>query len=344
MNKKIIGIILILVVLLFFSPQSVSAAGALSALSDTMSRLQKSTVKSDHTIKFTTPTGVAAAQNIRITMPTGFAIGSVDYTDIDVSWGPSTGAENELTLDGTASGTTWGAAFAGQVLTISSDTGTITGTSKVIVEIGLNATSGDQQITNHATAGTYTISIAGTFTDTGKIAIVILDSDQFSISGTVDPTLTFSLDNTSTSFGVISTTTPTTSSPNIGLTISTNATNGYTITVQDNGDGSTNPGLYSSIATAIIGSADNSYTDTANLSSVAGYGIQGASASATIAARYLQTSNTVGGYERTATTFATASGTADNHSITVTSKAKAQATAPAGTYSDTVTLLATGNF
>jgi len=335
--KKVLIFYLVLALISFFIPQVAAAAGPLTALSDTMSRLQKSTVKSDHTIKFTTPTGVAAGQNIQITMPTGFAIGTVDYTDIDVSWGPSTGAENELTLAGTASGTTWGASFTGQVLTIVSGSGTITGTSKVIVEIGLNATSGDQQITNHATAGTYTISIAGSFTDTGKIAIVILDFDQFTISGTVDPTLSFSLDNTSTGFGIISTSSPTTSSPNIGLIISTNATSGYTISVHDQGSGAS-PGLYNSTASTLIASAS------ADLGSVAGYGIQCSSASATCSAPYNVSGTNVGAYAVTAQNLATASGTADNHSITITSKAKAPATAPAGTYSDTVTLIATGNF
>jgi len=96
-----------------------------------------------------------------ITFPSGFGIGSVDYTDIDVSWGSSTGYENELTLAATCSDSTWGAAFSGQVLTITSCSGTISSTSKVVVEIGTNASNGDQQIENPDTSGTYVISIAG---------------------------------------------------------------------------------------------------------------------------------------------------------------------------------------
>jgi len=334
-------ILLIFALLTWFYPQPTSAAGPLTALSDTMSRLQKSTVKSDHTIKYTTPTGVAAGQNMQITMPTGFAIGSVDDTDIDVSWGAS--YENELTLAATCSGSTWGAAFTGQVLAITSCTGTITGTSKVMIEIGLNATDGDQQITNHATAATYTISIGGTFTDTGKIAIVILENDQFTVSATVDPTITLGLSATSTDFGTLGTSVKT-SDPIITLTVSTNANSGYSITVQDEGNGS-NGGLYKTVGGAYtIGSADYLYNDSANLSDVAGYGIQGASGTATIIAPYNGSVNNVGGYKRTAQSFATWNGTADGQTITITSKAKVTGNTPAGTYGDTVTVIATGNF
>jgi hypothetical protein len=310
-----------------------------------MSRLKKSTA-SNHTIKYTTPTGVAAAGNMTVTMPSGFTIGSVDYTDIDVSWGASTGYENELTLAGTPSGSTWGAAFASQVLTITSGSGTITAASKVVVEIGTNATAGatgDQQITNHATAATYTISIGGGFGDTGKIAVVVLDDDQFSVTATVDPTLTMSLSATSTAFGALSSTSVTTSSPNIDVTISTNAQNGYTVKISDAGDGN-NPGLYSSQNSYVIGSADYTYGNSADLSSVAGYGIQCSSGSATCASPYNVSSDNVGGYELAAQNLASYSGTASSHTVTITSKAKVTGATPAGSYVDTVTIVTVGNF
>ena len=344
-TKIVLTISLVFLLVFLVYPQMTNAS-ALTALSDTMTRLKKTgapVVKSDHTIKFTTSTGVAAGQTIVITMPTGFSIGSVDYTDIDVSWGVSTGYENELTLGSAPSGATWGALFAGQVLTITSGSGTITATSKVVVEIGLNANAGDQQITNHATAATYTISISVAATDTGKIAIVILDDDQFVVTGTVDPTITFSVSATSTDFGVISASSPTTSTPNITLTVSTNAGSGYTITIHDQGN-ATNPGLYNSIATAIIGSGDNSFNNSADLASVAGYGIQCSSATATCASPYNVSGTNVGGYERTAQTLATYGSSADTHTVTITSKAKAAGNTPAGSYTDTVTVIATSNF
>ena len=337
---------LVFALFVFFMPQVASAA-ALTALSDTMSRLKISTA-SNHTIKYTSPTGVAAGQTMTVTFPAGFTIGTVDYTDVDVSWGPTTGAENELTLAVTPVTTTWGASFTGQVLTIISATGTITAASKVIIKIGLNATfgvAGDQQIQNHATAATYVITIAGTFTDTGKIAIVILTDDQVQLTATVNPSITFSLSANSSAFGELSTGSITTSSPNITLTIGTNAQSGYTITVQDAGN-ATNPGLYNSTATSLIGSADAAYADTATLAAgTEGYGIQGSSASATIATRYLQTGNAVGGMELTATTLASySSSMSANHTVTVIHKAAISTFTKAGSYTDTLTYIATGNF
>lgn len=343
-------LILIVFVVLLLCPQKSSAA-ALTDLSDTMSRLADSTpadVFSDHTIKFTTSTGAGdATDTIIITMPAGFTIGSVDYTDMDLSHGASTGAETEETLAAAASATAWGASFTLQVLTLSHPTdaaaGDIAPNDKVIVEIGLNATSGSAQIKNHATAATYSITIAGTFGDTGSIAIVILSNDQFTVTATVDPTITFSLSANSTAFGAINSSTVTTSSPNITLTVSTNAANGYSISVHDAGN-TTNPGLYNTDAAFLVGSADYSYANTANLASVAGYGIQATSATATIDARYAQTVENVGGYEITAQNLATYASPASAHTVEITSMAKVTGATPAGSYTDTVTVIATGNF
>jgi len=354
MNKKLV-LILILAILLFFIPQKVSATGPLTALSDTMSRLADSTptaVLSNHTIKYTTPTGVAAGQNMQITFPTGFTIGTVDYTDIDVSWGPSTGAENELTLAATASGTTWGAVFAGQVLTIISGTGTITAASKVIIEIGLNATfgvAGDAQIQNHATAATYTISIAGTFTDTGKIAIVILTDDQVQLTATVDPSITFSLSANSSAYETLSTGSVIDSSPDITLTVGTNAGSGYTVTVRDTGS-DTNPGLYNSTAAYLIGSTDSSYSNgpTALVAGTEGMGVYvfSTTGTPTVAARYNGGTGTqVGGLEIADTTIISrATGMSANDTATIRHKAAISAFTAAGSYTDTLTYIATGNF
>lgn len=341
----VVSMIAFLVTVVVFP--SLTEAAALTALSDTMSRLQKDEL-SNHTIRFTTPTGAGdAADTIEITMPTGFNIGLVDYTDIDLSCGAVTGYETDIPLAATADATHWGASFTGQVLSLDHATdggfGDIAGTNKVVVEIGTNASGGDQQIDNHATAAAYTISIAGDFGDTGKIGIVILDDDQFDVTGTVDPTITFSLSATATDFGTLSATSVTTSVPNITLTISTNAGSGYAITVQDEGN-ATNPGLYNAGSAFTIGSADYSYADSADLSAVAGYGIQGTSATATIDARYDLAGDNVGGYERTAQSLATFNSAASSHTVTITSKAKITGATPSGSYVDTVTVIATGQF
>ncbi len=330
-------------------PHSTKAA-ALNDLSDTMSRLQKNEL-SNHTIRFTTPTGAGdVGDTIEITMPAGFNIGTVDYTDIDLSHGAATGYETEETLAGVADGTSWGASFGGQVLSLEHPTnganGDIALSDKVVVEIGLNAASGDQQINNNIAANSYIITIGGDFGDSGSIAIVIVDDDQVDVTANIDPTITFTLSANATAFGTLSPGIVDTSAPNITLTIGTNAASGYTIGVRDAGS-STNPGLYKSAApTDIIGSADDTYANTADLSAVAaGYGLQASSATATIAARYDQSGDNVGGLEITDTTLASyATALASDHTITIVHKARSGAFKKAGSYSDTLTYIATANF
>ncbi|NTU69891.1 hypothetical protein HGB13_03680, partial [bacterium] len=78
----------LIVSLVIFSLPQVTNAASLTALSDTMSRLKDSQA-SNHTIRFTTPTGVAGAAQVVVTFPTGFDVNgtgnNLDYTDIDVA-------------------------------------------------------------------------------------------------------------------------------------------------------------------------------------------------------------------------------------------------------------------
>jgi len=345
---------LIFALSLFFVPKVVQANG-LTALSDTMSRLQKSTVKSDHTIRYTTPTGVAAGQNMQITMPTGFTIGSVDYTDIDVSWGPSTGFENELTLAGTPSGTTWGAAFASQVLSITSGTGTITAASKVVIEIGTNATyqtTGDQQITNHATAGTYTISIAGSFGDTGKIAIVILDNDQVVVSTTIDPYLTFSLTQNAVSLTKSGGGNPDYNNTGYNngtantLAANTNANTGYTIsyngaTLSANGGANTIDAMATK-TTSSTGTEQFGVNLKLNTTPATGADPTGGGSGAP--ASDYNTANQYKFVAGTTTTLASAAAATISNTFTVTYIVNVSQTTEAGAYSTTITYICTGNF
>lgn len=337
--KKITAIVAALALNLAFVP--ISYAASLTSLSDTMSRVKISTA-SNHTIKYNTPTGVAAGQTMTVTFPAGFNMSSVAFGDVDVSWGPSTGAENELTLAAAPSGATWGAAVAGQVLTITSGTGTMTVASKVIIEIGTNATAGGtgvNQITNNPSAATYTFSIGGTFGDTGKIAVVIVTDDQVAMSASVDPSITFSLSANASAFGSLSTGSVTTSSPNITLTIGTNANSGYTLTVQDQGSGAA-AGLYNAGASYNIASASALLAI-----GTEGYGIQAASATATIPGPYNVSGNNVGQLQRTPQNLATYnSSTSASHTVTVTHLAAISASTKAGSYADTLTYIATGNF
>jgi len=166
----------------------------------------------------------------------------------------------------------------------------------------------------------------------------------------VDPSITFSLSANSTSFGILAPGVVDTADTNITLTVGTNAASGYSINVKDAGS-STNPGLYNSTATAIIGSADGSYNNTGDLSSVpSGYGLQasctaGCTTNTDIDSRFRQGSDTVGGLEITDIPLATyASTLSADHTISIVHKAKSASATPAGTYTDTLTYVATGNF
>lgn len=343
---KKIGIIVLAFSLVTLLQPKIAQAAGITAISDTMSRLQISQ-SSSHAIKFMTAAAIQTnGDTIAITFPTDFnftgkTIGTVSFTH-----GASTGAESTETLAAAPSGTEWGAVFSGtqnRTLTLTAPTDGI-GAAAVALSDKIIITYNSTNSVNGSTNTTYvgTITVAGSATESGSFAIVLLTTDQFTVSASVDPTITFSLNNTSTDFGVISTSVDT-SSPNITLETSTNATTGYSITIQDQGSGA-NPGLYNSTASYLLGSADASYNNTADLGSVAGYGIQATSATATIDARYAQTGNTVGGYERTAQALASYGGVADAQQVVITSKAKVLGSAPAGSYADTVTVIATANF
>ncbi|MHB8276926.1 MAG: hypothetical protein ACYDIA_04650 [Candidatus Humimicrobiaceae bacterium] len=66
-----------------------------------------------------------------------------------------------------------------QVLTLTTPTdtapGEIAANDYVVVEIGINASDGTNQITNPDTVETYQINIAGTFGDSGSVDVVIED-------------------------------------------------------------------------------------------------------------------------------------------------------------------------
>lgn len=207
-------------------------------------------------------------------------------------------------------------------------------------------------MSNPGSNGTKTISIdVGTGpVDTGKIAIVIIESDQVVVNAAVDPSIAFSLTANSTNFGTLAPGVVDTADTNITLQVGTNAANGYTISVKDAGNNS-NPGLYSSSSSTLIGSADGSYNATADLSTAgSGYGIQasctaGCTTGSHISSNYRQGTDVVGGLTLTASVLATFPSTLSaDHTIQVVHKAKAASTTPAGSYSDTITYVATGNF
>lgn len=184
----------------FFSPKTVMAA-SVTTTKDVMSRSAASTA-SDHTITFVTPTGIAAGQSISLTFSSGFTgVSGILFSDVDFASGDtnvcSTATYTEKTLAGTPATTTWGVTSSGQVVTILSGTDTVAASKCLRIKIGTNATNqttGTHQITNGVSGAADTITIGGTFTDTGVISVEIMDNDQVSVTATVDQTMSFDLD------------------------------------------------------------------------------------------------------------------------------------------------------
>ncbi len=238
--KKVVKITLASLILLLSSPLLPVHAAALTSITDTMTRLKASTA-SNHTIKFVQLTGVAAGQKLKVTFPTGFVMGTVDYTDVDLAEGSTnnctTAVFTDKVLAATPVTTTWGAVVAGQVLTFTSGTDTITANRCVLVEVGLNATAGvagDQQVTNPVAGNNLMMSLATTTAadvniDTGYLAVSIIANDQVTVSATVDPTYTFAISATTCALGTLTLATVQTCS--VTLTTTTNAVGGYTTTV-----------------------------------------------------------------------------------------------------------------
>lgn len=167
-------------------------AAALTGLSNDVSRHQISTL-SNHNIVFTTPTGVDAATDTVTFDFTGFGLGSVGVGDIDFSHG-TTGVETAETLASSPAAGVWGVSFSGTTVTLTAPTdaasGEIVAGDRIRILIGTNAVGGMNQITNPGTEGEYPLTIAGTFGDTGSIGLAVAESDNVTVSGTVQATST----------------------------------------------------------------------------------------------------------------------------------------------------------
>jgi hypothetical protein len=220
-------------------------AANVTTFSDTLSDSAPGVV-SDHTIVFTTPTGVANGETITIDFSDGpFVIGAVDYTDIDVA---TTSGEFDLAAD--CSGSEMASAdFSGEVLTIEmcpGDGSSIAANGTTTISIGLNASGGDEQLENPA-AGSYEINLTAGSVDTGATRVAILSN--VTVTASVDTLFTFTVNGvaggqtvntadttggtttaTTIPFGILDAGTASTAAQD--LVVLTNARNGFVVTVQ----------------------------------------------------------------------------------------------------------------
>ncbi len=251
-KKKFAILFIFLLFFLFFV--KFSKAVQIQEASDILTRLKKG-VPANHTIKLISPSGINPGETIVLTFADGFNLGTIDYTDIDLK---INGAEKDLATF--PSGEAWGVEVSSQKITFINGDIAIPADALIEIKIGTHAfhqTVGDSQIVNPEIAAVYQIKIGGTFGDSGTIGVIILEEDQVVLAATVELVLRFVIEPlpTNTQLGGVnsafthSVQKATKASlpfgeqiPNQGIILgqrtkaSTNAFNGYTVTVAQNQD------------------------------------------------------------------------------------------------------------
>lgn len=272
--QAITAVVTLAIILWFVGVPSFRIAEAANVISfsNTLSDSEPGVV-SNHTLTFVTPTGLAAGETISINFGTGVFsdIGSLVAADLDLN---VNGVEESL-IDGAASGADWNVTASGDVIDIESGTDTIGANATVTIQIGTNATTGGagtNQITNPA-IGSYEITLTVGAGDTGATRVAIVDVVtvtasvetifNFTVLG-VDAGLTVNGDTTSGTttpttipFGVLEADTAETAAQD--LEVSTNAANGFVVTVQADQQ------LTSATGADIDGFIDGAYTTTPTL-------------------------------------------------------------------------------
>lgn len=184
--KKIWSVAIAVVVITTLIAAVPTRAATVTSTNDALTTLE-SGIAANHFLVFTTPSGINEGENITISFASSFNTVSITEDDIDFE---DDGID--LTTAADCSGTEKASvAMIADVLTIticSGDGGAVALGSEITVEIGSNATAsgtGANQITNPALEGTYYISIAGTFGDSGSIALPINGDDEIVVTATV---------------------------------------------------------------------------------------------------------------------------------------------------------------
>jgi hypothetical protein len=360
---QILSVVLALALLIFVSLSdiNITRAALVDTFSVSLSTIEES-VDANHTLTFTINDSWDASDTLYIDYPDGFDLGDLANTepeDFDIT---DDAAEKTIVANGSCSANSIEITTVDSVtddrltFTLCSGSTAIASGSVIVVEIGTHATAGsagNDQIANQTAAQNATdatVSIGGTFGGTGSAAVEIVSDSTTTVNATVGPSITCSFAGTTTTFSNLTTGLISSSDTNTVITVSTNAESGFNLTVRDAGNG-TNPGLYkSSTPTSLIGSADDSFNNTATLSAgTDGFGIQastsgGSGASVTIATRYDQAGNDIGGLELTDTSLASATGAVSSRAVTIVHKAAVGGLTPAGSYTDTLTYVCTGIF
>ena len=333
-RKHFVRLLVGLVLLVSLSFPGRSQAATFTNRKDTLSRL-KISIAANHTICFNLATSWDAGETITIDFDDGFdtsGFANNEPEDFDIAWATTNctgGTDKTIVAAGAC------AANAIEITSVNTTTDVFTftlcssstssgGTDQIAIEIGTNATfgaTGNDQIVNPSTAGSKLIQLAGTINDTGDIAVGITAEDQTTVTASVGASLTFTVSPTSVNLGTLSTSSV--SSATNTLSVTTNAANGFVIT----GQGTT------------LTSGSNTIPFTTDGTVTAGsreYGVafSGGSGSHPSGDRNLTSTETV----------TTVTGPANNDQTTATYKASIDTTTVPGTYTSTITYIATGTF
>ncbi len=225
---------------------------------------------SNHTIEFLSPTGVTAAQTITVTFPSAFTgTSSIAFGDVDLE----INGVDETIVNGAPAAGQWGFTWSGAVMTLTAGAGeSLAALATATIKIGTNANGGTNQITNPASIQSYEFTVTAGTADNGQFRVAIVD--DVDVTANVNTTLTFTVSGVAgaqTVNGSPTTTSTTTTSTSIpfetlaanvskvlaqDLSVSTNARNGYVVTVEQSQQ------LLSSTGADIDGFVDGNWTTT----------------------------------------------------------------------------------
>jgi len=239
-----------------------ASAAALTSVKDTLSDSDLNVV-ANHTIVFVTQSVISASSTIVLDFADEFrgtsspAFDESDPIDYDIA--TSTG-DATIVAAGLCTGASGLTAFeitsttTANVFTFTHCNGTddLASGNTVTVEIGTNATAGgtgDSQLVNPILAQSYVISVTAPAADSASLRVAIID--DVTVTASVDTSLTFtilavssggtpangqigdlSITTTATTIPFGTLTVGATSTARQDLTVTTNATNGFTVTLQ----------------------------------------------------------------------------------------------------------------
>lgn len=336
-------------------------AASLTSMRAIASRLAENT-NSDYTIYFVSPTGIQSgtSDDIILTFSADFVLAAEAAVNFDFAVGDSgtcsSAVYTEETLALTASATEWGVDVTGDVLTFEPETDdTHAGGLCYRIETGTLATSGGTGAAGTIQNGPSDdnddkIVFSGGFGDTGTISLDIITNDQVTITATVDPTITFTIDDNAIGFGTLSNSTgrwatadatggnASPALPTVAnvLTVATNASSGYALTYS----GATLTSGANTIDVATVTGDGDGTPDTEQF----GLSIS-TSGDATIASGYQRDATPDFKFiASTTTTIASETGPTSTETFSVSYLANIRGNTEAGAYSTTLTYIATGTF